>query len=106
MRCADMPDGDYELGGQPVELHGGRATLKGTDTLAGSSTNMLTEVKNLVSFGLPLEDALTAATLAPARSVGLEGQIGSLAVGKRADVLLLSRDLELRAVYVEGKQVR
>lgn len=32
MRCADMPDGDYELGGQPVELHSGRATLKGTDT--------------------------------------------------------------------------
>lgn len=104
MRCADMPDGDYELGGQPVELHSGRATLKGTDTLAGSSTNMLTEVKNVVSYGLSLEDAITAATLAPARSVGLEGEIGSLAVGKRADFLLLSKDLELKAVYVEGEQ--
>ena len=104
MRCADMPDGEYELGGQPVELHSGRATLKGTDTLAGSSTNMLTEVQNVVSFGLPLEAALTAATLAPARSVGLEGQVGSLAVGKRADLLLLSRDLELKAVYVDGIQ--
>ena len=65
---------------------------------------MLTEVKNVVSYGLSLEDAITAATLAPARSVGLEGEIGSLAVGKRADFLLLSKDLELKAVYVEGEQ--
>ena len=105
MRCADMPDGDYELGGQPVELHSGRATLKGTDTLAGSSTNLLAAVKNVVSFGLPLEAALTAATLAPARSVGLADRVGSLAVGKAADLLLLSRELELKAVYVEGEQV-
>ena len=104
MRCADMPDGQYELGGQPVELKSGRATLQGTDTLAGSSTNVLTEVKNVVSFGLSLEAAITAATLAPARSVGLEGEVGSLAVGKRADLLLLSPQLDLEQVYVDGKR--
>jgi N-acetylglucosamine-6-phosphate deacetylase len=46
LRCAGMPDGQYELGGQPIEMNGGKATLLGTDTLAGSSTNLLQELKN------------------------------------------------------------
>ena len=69
LRCAGMPDGEYELGGQPIEMKGGKATLRGTDTLAGSSSNLLSELQNVVAFGLPLEDAVTALTLAPARAV-------------------------------------
>ena len=88
-----------------MELHRGRATLKGTNTLAGSSTNLLAEVKKAVSFGLPLEAALTAVTLAPAQSIRLDGQIGTLTVGKDADLLLLDQDLELRAVYINGEPV-
>ena len=105
LRCAGMPDGPYELGGQPIEMKNGRATLKGTDTLAGSSTNLLQELRNVVSFGLPLEDALTALTLAPAKAVRLDKEIGSIQAGKRADLLLLSKELELKAVFVDGGQV-
>lgn len=105
LRCAGMPDGQYELGGQPIEMKNGRATLLGTDTLAGSSTNLLTEVRNLVSFGFTLEDAIYAVTEAPARAVRLEQHIGSIAVGKQADLLLLSKDLELEAVYVDGVRI-
>ena len=105
LRCAGMPDGQYELGGQPIEMKGGRATLLGTETLAGSSSNLLQELRNVVFFGLPLEAALTALTAAPARAVRLEGEIGSLAVGKRADLLLLDQNLELESVYVEGEKV-
>lgn len=54
--------------------------------------------------GCPWRTPSPPPPLAPARSVGLEGEIGSLAVGKRADFLLLSKDLELKAVYVEGEQ--
>ncbi|MGI5962880.1 MAG: N-acetylglucosamine-6-phosphate deacetylase [Lawsonibacter sp.] len=104
LRCAGMPDGFYELGGQPIEMKNGRATLKGSDTLAGSSSNLLDELRNVVSFGLPLEDAVVALTLAPAKAVGLEREIGALQVGKRADLLLLSKDLALKAVYVDGEQ--
>lgn len=104
LRCAGMPDGPYELGGQPIEMKNGRATLKDSDTLAGSSTNLLQELRNVVSFGLPLEDALTALTLAPAKAVRLEKEIGSIQPGKRADLLLLTKDLELKAVYVDGEQ--
>ena len=106
LRCAGMPDGQYELGGQPIEMKNGRATLLGTDTLAGSSSNLLSELQNVVAFGLPLEDAVTALTLAPARAVRLDHQIGSLAVGKQADLVLLNPDLTLDSVYVDGEKVR
>ena len=105
LRCAGMPDGPYELGGQPIEMKNGRATLKGTDTLAGSSTNLLQELRNVVSFGLPLVDAIHSLTLAPAKAVRLDKEIGSIQVGKQADLLLLSRELELKAVYVDGEQI-
>ena len=105
LRCAGMPDGEYELGGQPIEMKNGRATLLGTDTLAGSSTNLLAEVKNLVSFGFALEDAIYAVTEAPARAVRLEQHIGSIAVGKQADLLLLNEALELEQVYVDGMRI-
>ena len=105
LRCAGMPDGEYELGGQPIEMKQGKATLKGSDTLAGSSSNLLQELKNVVAFGLPLEAALTAVTLSPAKAVRLDHQIGSLAVGKQADLVLLDSELNLHSVYVDGTQV-
>ena len=104
LRCAGMPDGQYELGGQPIEMKNGKATLLGTDTLAGSSTNLLQEVRNLVSFGLSLESAITAVTEAPARAAGLSRWIGSIAPGKQADMVLLDQDLKLHAVYIDGKR--
>lgn len=60
----------------------------------------------MVAFGLPLEDAVTALTLAPAKAVRLDRQIGSLAVGKQADLVLLNPDLTLDSVYVDGEKVR
>ena len=104
LRCAGMPDGQYELGGQPIEMKNGKATLLGSDTLAGSSSNLLEEVRNLVSFGLRLEDAIWAATAAPANAARLE-DIGSIQVGKRADLLLLTPELELDSVYIDGIKI-
>ena len=105
LRCAGMPDGQYELGGQPIEMKNGKATLLGTDTLAGSSSNLLAELKNVVSFGLPLEDAVYAATTAPAQAVGLT-DTGSISVGKAADLLVLDKELNLKAVFVDGRRVK
>lgn len=101
LRCAGMPDGGYELGGQPITLSGGVARLTGTDTLAGSSISMLDALRNVVRFGLPLTDAVYAASTAPASAVGLS-DVGSIQVGKRADFLLLDEDLNLQAVFVDG----
>jgi len=104
LRCAGMPDGEYELGGQPIEMKSGRATLKGSNTLAGSSTNLLTELRNVTFFGLSLEEAVTALTLAPAKAVRLDREIGSLEPGKRGDVVVLRPDLTLEKVYIGGKE--
>ena len=105
LRCAGMPDGEYELGGQPIEMRSGKATLLGSDTLAGSSTNLLEEVRNLVRYGISLEDAIYAATTAPAKAVQLDLRIGRIAAGMQADLLILNKKLELEAVYVDGKRI-
>jgi len=103
LRCAGMPDGDYELGGQPITMKNGKATLTGTDTLAGSSISMLDAVRNVVSFGLPLADAVYAASTAPADAIRMP-EIGRISCGACADLLLLDSDLNLKAVFVDGKQ--
>jgi len=104
LRCAGMPDGDYELGGQPITVKSGKATLAGTDTLAGSSISLLDALRNSVRFGLSLPEAVYAATTAPANAAGLR-DVGRIALGKSADMVLLDKDLNLQAVFVDGKRV-
>ena len=104
LRCAGMPDGDYELGGQPITLSGGVARLTGTDTLAGSSISMLDALRNVVRFGLPLTDAVYAASTAPAEAARLT-DVGSLQAGKCADLVILDKDLALKAVFVDGQKI-
>ncbi len=97
MEATGMDDGEYALGGQTVIKKGNLATL--TDgTLAGSATNLYDCMRNAVSFGIPLEDAIKSATLTPARSIGMEREIGTLDVGAKADILIVSKDLELLSV--------
>lgn len=102
LRCAGMPDGEYELGGQPITMKNGKATLTGTDTLAGSSIHLMEGLRRAVRFGVPLEAAITAATLAPARAIGAADTIGSLESGKAADFVLLDPDLHVKSVYIDG----
>ena len=117
LRCAGLPDGDYELGGQPIHLSGGVARLKGTDTLAGSAITVHDAVKNVVRFGLPLEAAIYAATAAPALAAGIAGEksddggkdatagVGIFAPGNYADILILDKNLDIKAVYIGGKRL-
>ncbi len=99
MRANGLPEGEeYDLGGQMVTVKNGKATLP-DGTLAGSVSNLHDEVKNLVNFGIPTEKAIKAATLIPARSIGMDAEIGSIEVGKRADVLVVDNALDIKAVY-------
>ena len=99
MRANGMPEGEaFDLGGQMVTVHHGKALLP-DGTIAGSVTNLHQEIKNLVSFGVPFEQAVKAATLLPARAIGLDGEIGSIAPGKRADLVVLDENLDIAAVY-------
>ena len=103
LRCAGMPDGDYMLGGQPITVKDGKATLTGTDTIAGSSISMLDAVRNVVAYGLPLPDAVYAATTSPADAINCK-DIGRIVAGACADLVELDKDLNLVAVYVDGQK--
>lgn len=99
MRAAGMGDGEYTLGGQRVRVKGKLATLS-DGTIAGSVTNLYDCMRTAVSFGIPLEQAVAAATINPAKSIGIDNEAGAIAAGKQADVLLVDRDLRLvRVIY-------
>lgn len=102
MRAAGLPDGESELGGQKVFLENGEARLA-DGTIAGSTTNLLDEIKNLVRFGIPLRQIVRSATINPAAAIGMDGEIGSIREGKRADFTVLNEALDLRLVVVRGK---
>ena len=104
LRCAGLCDGRYNLGGQPIIVRDGCATLL-DGTIAGSSSNLLEELRNVVSYGMPLEAAVKAMTETPAKDIGAFGSIGSLDVGKCADMLVLGKDLKLLATFIDGELV-
>ena len=107
MRATGMPDGQYTLGGLDVMVVGRLATLVSDGAIAGSATNLMDCMRTVVKkMELPLETAVACATINPARSLGVEEQYGSLEAGKKAHVVLLDQDLELKAVIKDGVKIR
>lgn len=104
LRCCGMPDGEYEIGGQAAFLSGGVARLA-NGTLAGSATNVYDCMRRAVSFGIPREDAIRAATWNPARQLGCLDQVGSIENGKQADFVLCDAELNRKAVYLAGEKL-
>ncbi len=104
LRCCGMPDGEYELGGQPVFLSGGVAKLA-DGTLAGSATNLFDCMKNAILFGIPEEDAVRACTINPACAIGAQGVVGSIAPGKQADFIICRGDYTGKRVFLAGTEL-
>jgi len=104
LRCAGLSDGHYDLAGQEIVVTDGKATLL-DGTIAGSSSNLHEELKNVVSYGMSLESAVYAMTEAPAKAIGEFDSIGSLEIGKAADMVLLDEALEIKAVIIDGEVV-
>ena len=89
MEATGCPDGEYSIAGMPVTVKNGRAVTH-DGAIAGSTLSMWQAVQNLMAFAdVSLEDAIYAATMAPAREVGIHDRVGSLAVGHRADLIVL-----------------
>lgn len=97
MMATGMENGTYELGGQEVTVVDGKATLK-NGTIAGSATNLFDCMKRAISFGIPEGDAILSATKNPAKSIGIFDTVGSITVGKEADLLLVTEDFTLKQV--------
>ncbi len=104
MRAAGMPDGEYSLGGKPVRVVNGRTDM-GDGKLAGSTTDLLSEFKNLLSWEMPLRAALKACTINPAKVLGIEKQVGTLEPGKFADMVAFDNEFNVKKVWVRGRLV-
>lgn len=105
MRAAGLVDGRYSLGGQEVVVNGGRACLN-DGTIAGSVCDLMDGLRFLVQKAqIPFVDALTCATINPAKRLGIFNEVGSITNGKIADFVLLDDNLEILAVYKEGQKV-
>ena len=104
MAACGLADGEYALGGQAVTVKGPRATLA-DGTLAGSVIFAWEGMVNLIRAGVPMGQAVAAATAIPAKSAGLEEVCGSIAVGRPADLVLCDGDWNIRQVYMAGDPV-
>ena len=104
LRCCGMPDGEYELGGQPVFLAGNVAKLA-DGTLAGAATNLYDCMKNAILFGVSEADAVRSATMNPACALGVQDQVGSISTGKLADFIVCRSDYTGRRVFLGGTEI-
>jgi N-acetylglucosamine-6-phosphate deacetylase len=106
MAAAGAGDGRYDLGGLAVEVVDGVARLEGGGSIAGSTLTQDAAIRRTVrEVGVPLADAVDAATRVPARAIGRGHDLGSLHPGFLADAVLLGDDLAVRAVWVAGDPV-
>jgi N-acetylglucosamine-6-phosphate deacetylase len=93
----------FTLSGRTVTLDGGRLSTD-EGTLAGANLDMATAVRNTVdAHGLPLEAALAMASRAPAEFLGLGHELGRIAPGYRASLVLLDDDLRVTATWIDGQ---
>jgi N-acetylglucosamine-6-phosphate deacetylase len=93
----------FELMGREIRLRNGRLVSE-NGTLAGAHLDLASAVKNAVTLvGISLDDALRAASLVPARFLGIEPHRGTLSAGARADIVALTANLDVLTTWIAGK---
>lgn len=107
MMACGLPDGQYSLGGQAVTVRGPRATLtEHPGTIAGSATCLYDCMRHAVmEMGVPLASAVRAASLNPARSIGVDTDYGSLDAGRWGNVILADAQLNIQHVIRKGEVI-
>ncbi len=107
MMACGLPDGQYSLGGQAVTVRGPRATLtEHPGTIAGSATCLYDCMRHAVmEMGVPLASAVRAASLNPARSIGVDADYGSLDAGRWGNVILADAQLNIQHVIRKGEVI-
>ena len=106
MAATGIGDGTYRLGSMTVRVENGVARLAGGGAIAGSTLTMDVALRRSVeSVGMPLAAAARAAAAAPSRALGLEAQTGAIALGLRADLVVLNADLTVARVMRAGRWV-
>ncbi len=103
MAGTGMPDGNYRLGELEVRVINGRCVI-GENTLAGSTLTLERAVRNFAEFtGAKLDQVIPLATRNPARMTGLDGEVGTLAPGRSANITVLSSKHEVVETFLRGE---
>ena len=103
MRACGLSDGISELGGQKVYVNGTRATLA-DGTIAGSVLRMNDGLRILrENLGIAIPAIVEMATRTPAEELGVYGELGSLSVGKYADIAIFDEEFRIRRTIVGGR---
>lgn len=99
---AGLPNGDYTLGDIPIRVENG--LCHGQDgTIAGSAVTLMEVLRRAVRFGVPFDIVLRAATINPARLLGEDKRIGSIEIGKQADLVVVDPAMQVRRVFLCGR---
>lgn len=105
MVAAGWGDGIYHhWDGRVVTVKNGLSYTE-NGTITGSASNIMNGVRNLVSIGIALESAVKMASFNPARTIGKAEEIGSIEIGKCADLVLLDNELKISGVWINGKTI-
>lgn len=105
MRAKHLADGISELGGQEVIVKNGEARLK-NGALAGSILKMNDAIKNLVlKCNVPFTDAIDYATINPAKNLGIFDSVGSIEIGKKANLTVLDGEFNVKRTIRNGNIV-
>ena len=105
-RCTGQQEGyQFDLGGQMAELRGGVAKLAGTETIACSAATLWQCLTNVLSWEIPEEEAIRAATYNPACAIGAEGVVGTITEGKIADFIICDPEYRGKRVFLAGKEL-
>jgi N-acetylglucosamine-6-phosphate deacetylase len=105
MAATGAGDGDYQLGGTTVRVEDGIARVVNDGTIAGSTLTMDRAFRRAVDAGATVEKAALMCSTTPATTLGMAGQVGSITVGRDADLVLLEEDLTVHAVMAKGAWV-
>ena len=104
-RAGGLEDGEYTLGGQPIFVKGIECRLA-DGTIAGSVLKLNAAVRNLLeNSSLKLWEAVNAASLNPAKRIGVDAAKGSLESGKDADIVLCDCDFNIRRTILGGRTI-
>ena len=104
-RAGGMPDGEYDLGGQPIFLKGIECRLA-DGTIAGSVLKLNDAVKNVLNHtNLPANEVFKMASLNPATAIHCQDRIGSLEAGKDADIIIADDNINIIRTIKKGRTI-
>lgn len=103
IKATNMPDGIYSLGGQKVTVNNNKCLLD-NGTIAGSTLKLNNALKNFTNAtSLPLSETIKTVTINQAKYLGLDKEIGTLDINKKADIIIMDTNFKIKNTFVEGE---